>query len=165
MEYTIRPYRKHEEQYAADLHRRLYTEEYRWGNAFTDYAAKIALDFAGKEKNSREELFIAETDHKPVGCIMLCTADDPDTGQLRLFAVEKEYRKYGIGSALLAACMDKAKQADYRKMILWTADPLLDAIRLYERLGFRTVETVENHTWRTDGTAVYEIKMETEMKK
>lgn len=48
------------EKYVAELHRRLYTEEYSWGPAFIGYAAGIAMDFAKKEKNSREELFIAE---------------------------------------------------------------------------------------------------------
>lgn len=53
------------------------------------YAAGIAMDFAKKEKNSREELFIAEYRGHLAGCIMLCQTDDHDVGQLRLFAVEK----------------------------------------------------------------------------
>lgn len=55
MEYIVRPYRSGEEQYVADLHRRLYSTEYSWGPSFTDYAVKIALDFAKKDKNDREE--------------------------------------------------------------------------------------------------------------
>ena len=42
------------EKHVAELHRRLYTEEYSWGPAFIAYAAGIAMDFAKKEKNSRE---------------------------------------------------------------------------------------------------------------
>lgn len=49
MEYVIRPYRKGEEAYVAEAHRRIYTDEYHWGKAFTDYAGAIALDFAKKE--------------------------------------------------------------------------------------------------------------------
>ena len=164
MNYEIRPFRNGEEQYVADLHRRLYSEEYSWGSAFTDYAIKIALEFATKGKSDREELFIAEVDENPVGCIMLCETDDSDIGQLRLFAVEKDYRKFGIGSALISAFMDKAKDARYRKIILWTASPLTAAIRHYEKLGFEAVETVENHSWSTDGATVHEIKMEMSFK-
>lgn len=113
------------EKYVAELHRRLYTEEYSWGPAFIGYAAGIAMDFAIKEKNSSEELFIAEYRGHLAGCIMLCQTDDHDVGQLRLFAVEKSCRRHGIGKALM--------------------------------------DEVENNTWTTDGSTLYEIKMETDM--
>ena len=160
MDTVIRPYRPGEEQYVAELHKRLYSEEYSWGPSFTDYAAKIALDFAKKEKSDKEELFVAELNGSLAGCIMLCQTDDPSVGQLRLFAVEKACRRYGIGSELIQAVMDKVKEAGYQKVILWTASPLAAAIRHYEKLGFKTVETVENATWATDGSPLREIKME-----
>ena len=160
MEYTIRPYRDGEEQYVAELHKKLYSEEYSWGPSFIDYAVEIALDFAKKDKNDREELFVAEKEGELMGCIMLCKTDNPDVGQLRLFAVEKEYRHYGIGTALINAFMKKAKSAEYKKIILWTASPLTAAIHHYEKLGFQTVESVINSTWSTKGESVYEIKME-----
>ena len=144
MEYTVRPYRKGEEVYVADAQRRIYSEEYRWGDAFIRYAVKVAMDFAEKEKNDREELWVAYADGKLVGCIMLCETDDPTVGQLRLFLVEKEYRRYGIGGALIKALMEKAKEAKYEELILWTASPLTAAIRHYERLGFRVTEEKEN---------------------
>ena len=160
MNAIVRPYRQGEEQYVAELHKRLYSEEYSWGPSFTDYAAKIALDFAKKEKSDKEELFVAELNGSLAGCIMLCQTDDPSVGQLRLFAVEKACRRYGIGSALIRAVMDKAKAAGYQKVILWTASPLAAAIRHYEKLGFKAVESVENTTWATDGGSLQEIKME-----
>lgn len=163
MEFTVRPYQKGEENYVADLHQRLYTEEYAWGPSFTDYAVKIALDFAKKAKSDREELFIAEAKGSPIGCVMLCETDDPDVGQLRLYAVEKEYRKFGIGSALTEAFMEKAKSAGYRKLMLWTAGPLTAAIHHYEKMGFHTVESVENNDWSTKGTPVEEVKMEMDL--
>lgn len=163
MNYKIRSYKKGEEKYVADLHKRLYSQEYHWGKSFTDYAEKIALDFAKKERNEREELFVAEADGKLAGCIMLCQGDDEKTGQLRLFAVEKDFRRYGIGSALTDAFMEKAKSAGYKKLVLWTASPLTAAIHHYEKLGFKITKSVPNHTWTTDGTQVDEIEMEKEI--
>ena len=160
MDYTIRPYQSGEEQYVADLHKKLYSEEYSWGSSFTDYAMKIALDFARKEKSEKEELFVAETNGTLIGCVMLCETDDAKVGQLRLFAVEKEYRRYGVGTALINAFMKKAKSVGYQKLVLWTASPLTAAIHHYEKIGFRITETVENHTWSTSGETVNEIKME-----
>lgn len=163
MEYTIRPYRPGEEQYAADLHRRLYSAEYGWGPEFINYAVEIPLRFARKEKSDREALYVAETDVGLAGCILLCGTEDPDVGQLRIFAVEKACRRHGIGDALLQAAMEKAGNAGYTKLILWTADAAADALRKYEALGFKAVESVENRTWSTVGEVVNEIKMELEL--
>ena len=60
---------------------------------------------------------------------MLCETDDPSTGQLRLFAVEKSRRRQGIGRALMEALLAKAQEAGYKTLILWTAGPLEAAIR------------------------------------
>ena len=163
MDFIVRPYRSGEEEYVADLHERLYSEEYGWGPEFVRYAIEIPRRFAGKERNGREELFIAEQNGSPEGSIMLCAADDPDVGQLRVFAVEKDCRRQGIGAALLRAAMEKAESAGYRRVMLWTADAVTDALRKYEALGFRVTETKENRTWRPDGEAVVEIKMEKEL--
>lgn len=160
MDYTIRSYKPGEEMFVADLHKRLYSSEYSWGPSFTDYAMDIAIEFTKKEKSDKEELFVADCHGVLAGCIMLCQTDAPAVGQLRLFAVEKAYRRYGIGSALADACMKKAKEAGYKKIILWTASPLTDAIRHYKKLGFKTVESVKNTTWDLDGTSLDEIKME-----
>lgn len=160
MDFIIRPYQRGEEQYVANLHKKLYSEEYSWGPSFTDYAVKIALDFAKKEKSEKEELFVAEMNGTLIGCIMLCQTDVSEIGQLRLFAVEKEYRRYGVGTALINAFIEKAKSVGYQKLILWTASPLTAAIHHYEKIGFRITETVENYTWSTNGATLDEIKME-----
>lgn len=95
---------------------------------------------------------------------MLCETEDPSVGQLRLFAVEKNRRRQGIGRALMEALLAKAEEVGYKTMILWTARLLEAAIRQYERFGFRVTETVENRTWRPDGEPVLEIKMEKTLK-
>ena len=74
-----------------------------------------------------------------------------------------DYRRYGVGTALMNAFMEKAKSAGYKKLILWTASPLTDAIHHYEKLGFQRTDSVENHTWSTEGVLVEEIKMEMEL--
>ena len=160
---TVRGFHPGEEQYVAQLHKTLYTNEYAWGPAFTDYAVDIALKFAAKERTEGEELFVADCDGTPVGCIMLCRGPEKTIGQLRLFAVEAAYRHCGIGSALIDALMDEAVRSGYQKLILWTASPLTAAIRQYERLGFRITESMENNTWCTDGSTLQELKMELDL--
>ena len=161
---VIRNYRPGEEEYVADLHERLYTEEYGWGPAFVTYAKKIAVDFPKRPANGREGLWIAEVEGEPAGSVMLCETEDPSVGQLRLFAVEKNRRRQGIGRALMEALIARAEEVGYETLILWTAGPLEAAIRQYERFGFRVTETVENRSWRPDGELVLEIKMEKTLK-
>ncbi|MDD3921187.1 MAG: GNAT family N-acetyltransferase, partial [Eubacteriales bacterium] len=144
MEYSIRPYRLGEERYVAEAHRRVYAQEYRWGESFISYAMRVALEFANREKTENEALWVAEAAGTLIGSIMLCKTEEPKTGQLRLYLVEKAYRGYGVGAALLRALMQKAVEAGYQKLILWTASPLTDAIRQYKKLGFSPVEEVAN---------------------
>ena len=162
MEFIVRPYQKGEEKYVADAHKRIYEEEYHWGESFTAYAEKIALDFAQKEPGPLDWLWIAEdcTSHQPIGCIMMCAADEAGAAQLRLFLVEKAYRRFGVGSALTQTLLAKAKECGCQKLILWTASPLHDAVHHYERLGFAETERTENTSWSVEGKTVYEIKME-----
>lgn len=160
MEFIVRPFRPGEEAYIAGAQRRVYSEEYHWGPSFIDYAVKVTLDFAARDRNDGEEMWVAEAEGRLVGCIMLCRAEEsPDMGQLRLFLVEKDYRRSGIGRALTSALFQKAREAGYRRLVLWTASPLTDAIRHYERLGFRKVEEVENRDWSLEGKTLFEVKM------
>lgn len=136
---TVRPVNRQEIAYFADAHRRVYREEYRWGPAFCDYAAHIAEPFVRSE---RDEFFAAVADGRPVGCIMLCQTEEPAVGQLRLFLLEK------------------ARACGYQRLILWTASPLVDAIRLYQKYGFHKTEQQPNTTWSLDGETVMEEKFE-----
>ncbi len=90
---------------------------------------------------------------------MLCRAQEPSTGRLRLFLVEKDCRRCGVGSALTEELIGRARAAGHEKLVLWTASPLKSAIGRYERLGLRTVEEVENTSWSLDGEKLSEIKM------
>ena len=159
MDFIIRPYKPGEENYVSYAHKRIYSEEYRWGEPFISYATAIPQEFASKVKSEREEMWIAEADGKPVVCIMLCETENPDRGQLRLFLVEKDYRKYGIGKALTAALLEKAKVADYKELVLYSASILTGAIKHYESLGFKLTGEIENNDWSLDGDVIKEIEM------
>ena len=160
MDFIIRPYESGEERYVANAHRSVYSAEYHWPEPFLQYAEQIPLKFAEKARNDREELWIAEADGKPVGSILLCDTDDPLTGQLRLFLVEREYRGRGIGSALLGTLMERARSSRYEKLTLLTSTPLTTAIRLYERLGFREIGREVNEEWSVDGEPFTDLIME-----
>lgn len=159
----VRPYKMGEEKYVADAQQRVYLEEYNWGPAFGNYAQKIAYDFAAVPQNPREEMWVADVNGELVGCIVLNETENPEVGQLRLFLVEKAYRKNGVGTALTNAFMKKAHECGYHKIILWTADVLTAARQHYGKMGFKLIKIVPNNTWSLSNQKVNEEKWEMQL--
>ncbi|WP_346683309.1 GNAT family N-acetyltransferase [Megasphaera stantonii] len=143
MKYIVRPYRRGEEQYVADAHCRLNTAGGRLLRSMP----------------RRSPWSLPARSSRLIGSVMLCQSGEAGEGQVRLFLVEPDYRRCGVGSALMKVVLDGAKEMGYTRLMLWSAEPLTDAIRLYERAGFHITERVKNTEWRPDGDLVYEIKM------
>ena len=83
---------------------------------------------------------------------MLCRPEgSPDAGQLRLFLAEEDSRRRGAGRSLTSALLQKAREAGYRQLILWTASPLTGAVRHHEALdpGKRRKRRTGSGAWRT----------------
>ena len=84
-------------------------------------------------------LFIATYHATPVGCIALQPLPEAGTCEMKRLYVNPEYRKLGIGDALVNALLQEAKILDYTLMKLDTLDRLQAAIKLYQKFGFETV--------------------------
>ena len=84
-------------------------------------------------------LFIATYNATPVGCIALQPLLDAGTCEMKRLYVDPEYRKFGIGDALVKALLQEAKAMDYTLMKLDTLERLQAAIKLYLKFGFETV--------------------------
>jgi ribosomal protein S18 acetylase RimI-like enzyme len=77
--------------------------------------------------------------------------------------VEPKARGRGLGAALIAECVRFARQAGYQKITLWTHANLEAARRLYQRAGFRCVQSetaaegfgrdLVDETWELDLSA------------
>ena len=81
---------------------------------------------------------------------MFLVRKSDEDGQLRLLHVEREARGFGVGSRLVAECVDAARRAGYRRLVLWTNDVLVDARRLYERAGFTLAGEERHHSFGKD---------------
>jgi predicted N-acetyltransferase YhbS len=55
---------------------------------------------------------------------------------VRLLAVHPDQRGAGVGTALMQACIRRARQSGAPTLVLYTSVLMRAAIRLYERLGF-----------------------------
>lgn len=117
-------------------HGLLYSAEYGFGVQFEGIVAEIVSDFAKGHDPAKERCWIAEVDGQKAGSVMLVEYR-PGIAKLRILLVEPFARGRGVGQALVDACIDFARKAGYRKIVLWTESELLSARRLYQKAGFR----------------------------
>jgi ribosomal protein S18 acetylase RimI-like enzyme len=59
-----------------------------------------------------------------------------DAAGIRMLAVAAAAQRRGVGEALTRACIDRARAASRRTLVLHSTDRMVTAHRLYERLGF-----------------------------
>jgi GNAT superfamily N-acetyltransferase len=81
---------------------------------------------------------VARHDGVAVGCAGL-REHAPAAGEIKRFYVAPEARRRGVGRALLAWLEAAARERGYRRVVLDTASPLVEAARLYETSGYRQV--------------------------
>ena len=100
---------------------------------------------------TRERCWIAEMDGQNVGHIFLVKhPTQAKTAKLRLLFIEPCARGMGLGDALVNECIQFARTAGYRTVVLWTQSILSAAHRIYERAGFRLVKEEPHHSFGQD---------------
>jgi ribosomal protein S18 acetylase RimI-like enzyme len=93
---------------------------------------------------ARAELLVARLpDRRVLGSVALVLSGDfgevtesDDEAAFRMLVVDPAERGRGIGERLVRSCLDRARAAGKRRMVLSTDPRMTAAHRLYERLGF-----------------------------
>lgn len=146
---VLRPHRPGDIGWVVSRQAKLYAEEYGWDITYEALAAEICAAFIRDFREGREYCWIAELDGEPVGAVFLVYQSD-EIGKLRLLHVEPSARGRGIGSQLVKACIEKAREFGYAKLVLWTNDVLASARKIYQAEGFTLVEEEKHHSFGKD---------------
>jgi ribosomal protein S18 acetylase RimI-like enzyme len=109
--------------------------------ASEDYAPELA-DVAGRASRA-ELLVVRDAGGAVVGSVALVVAGDfgnvttsDEEAAFRMLVVDPAVQGRGIGELLVTACLDRARAAGKRRMVISTDPRMTTAHRLYERLGF-----------------------------
>ena len=127
-------------------HGELYWQEYRYDERFEALVAEIVAEFIQHLEPAREHCWIAERDGERVGSIFL-VKKSATIAKLRLLLVEPSARGLGIGKRLVDECVQFAREASYKKILLWTQSELSAARHIYEAAGFKLVAEEHQDSW------------------
>jgi len=147
--YRLREHRPGDMGWIVHRHGALYAQEYGYNERFEALVAGIVAEFIQNFDAKRERCWIAEKDGEVVGSIFL-VMKSKQVAKLRLLLVEPAARGLGIGKRLVSECVRFARQAGYRKIVLWTQSELPAARHLYEQAGFRLVSKRPHRSWGRD---------------
>jgi ribosomal protein S18 acetylase RimI-like enzyme len=109
-----------------------------------DYVPELR-DVARRVREAVVFAALDEADGTPLGCVTFVPGPDnawaehlrADEASIRMLAVDPAAQGRGVGSALVAACLDRARADGRRAVFLHSLPVMVGAQRIYERCGFR----------------------------
>ena len=92
--------------------------------------------------------FVVEREGRVVGGAGVAPLEggDPAVCELRKMYFLPEARGIGAGSAMMARCLQAARELGFRQCYLETLTGMASAMKLYERSGFRRISCSMGHT-------------------
>lgn len=147
--YILREHRSGDMGYVVHRHGALYWEEYGYDLTFEALVAGITAKFVEHFDARRERCWIAEVDGAIAGSVFLVKQSKP-VAKLRLLLVEPWARGLGIGRRLVEECLRFAREAGYKKVVLWTQSELTAARTIYEKAGFKMIAEEAHHRFGKD---------------
>jgi len=115
------------------------------------FEAKVASDlaeFLSRYDPTRDGFWTAWMNGNIEGHISIDSHYAEEQGaHLRYFIVSDALRGKGAGNLLMQTAMDFCREAEYKRVFLWTFEGLHPARHLYEKHGFRLAEERLGSQW------------------
>ena len=149
LSYILRPPHAGDMGWVVQSNGSLYAQEYGWDETYEALVAQIIADFVKNYDPKKERCWIAEKDGENIGCVFL-VKESNQAARLRLLIVDPKARGLGVGKRLVDECTRFARQAGYKKIVLWTNTVLLAARGIYEKAGYKLVKSEKHHSFGHD---------------
>lgn len=146
----IREIQQIDNQAIADVIRNVFiSDNYpKTGTAFEDPQLDCMYETYQKPKSA---YFVIEKDGKIVGgagISQLQSSDDSICELQKMYFLE-EARGKGLGLQMIQICLNKAMELGYQKCYLETLPEMKNAQKLYQKVGFKYIETPLGSTGHT----------------
>jgi len=124
-----------------NLHEKYFVLRLGWGAAFKEDVREYLEELLQHFQPTRDGLWVAGKGEEIIGSIAIDgRVDGPECARLRVFVVDHNYHRQGIGKSLLDQAIAFCRTIGYKKIELWTFDNLYEAKALYLNYGFRILK-------------------------
>jgi GNAT superfamily N-acetyltransferase len=121
-------------------------------SAYEEYLSFVTPEFVAEFRDDMRDVFaadhtdviVAESEGRLIGTVTFYpdgTKDGdglpPGSARVRILAVAPDWRRRGVGTALMTECLNRARNLGATRMLLHTLPFMSKAIALHESLGFR----------------------------
>lgn len=97
-------------------------------------------------EKSFEVFYCLLDEEKVIGTVALKKIDEY-TVELKALYLDKSYRGQHLGSRLVKAVVDEAGKLGYKSIVLDSMSKYKDALRLYEKYGFKNTERFNDNIY------------------
>jgi GNAT superfamily N-acetyltransferase len=149
-EWALRPLRIGDAGWLIQHHAERYAADEGFDHTFEPLVARILADFIDDHDPACERGWIAAAGDTRLGSIFCMKGPVPGVAKLRLFYLAPEARGQGLGKRLLEVCTGFARDAGYRRMVLWTHASHEAACALYAKAGFACDRSTPVHSFGVD---------------
>lgn len=80
----------------------------------------------------------------------------PQCAEIKRLFVRPEYRSHGVGRCLMETVLRRAQQLEFQRVVLDTLPTMVDAHRLYQRIGFQQIDAYYENP--VPGTRFFEYR-------
>ncbi len=111
-----------------------------FGESFSEAELKSDETWMAQSKdafeNQSKDTLIAYYDEKPVGLIFVFLREEPGFGAIGGFWVHPDYRRLGVGKALMSSAETWLSEKSVKQVTLWSNPENEASAKFYEKLGF-----------------------------